>query len=201
MKIGDIIAKMVKKEELTEDDLKFLKEYKEQKPVDVEKLNKQITDLQTQFNEVKKERDELSAKAEESASAGQTEAQKLQKQLEKAQTDLKKAAEERDEALSAKSGLEYDNAVSALAAEHKFTDRDFLRYKFQTAKVDPKDPEAAKAFLESLKKEDSKFFATDIKPGAGPKDPPQAPPPAQEPNPGDRIGGIMKGLESAPEAK
>lgn len=200
MKIGDIIAKMRKKEDLTAEETAFLEAYKEPKPVDVEKLNKQIADLQTQFNEVKKERDDLAAKAEESASAGQTEAQKLQKQLEKAQADLKKATEERDTAIKDKGALEYDNSVSALAADHKFTSRDYLKYKLQSAKVDVKDPEAVKAFMESLKKDEAKFFAADVNNGGGGA-PPPTPDKTKAPAPGDRIGGIMQSLNEAPEAK
>lgn len=199
MKIGEIIAKMLKKEELTEEEAKFLKDYKEPKPVDVGKLNKQIADLQAKFDEVEKERDDLAAKADEAASEGQTEAQKLQKQLDKVSADLKKAQAERDEAITAKGALEYDNSVSALAAEHKFTSRDYLKYKLQSAKVDLKDADAVKTFMDNLKKEEAKFFAADVNGGGG-----DTPPPKKEekdPDPGDRIGGIMKGLSEAPEAE
>jgi len=62
MKIGDIIAKMRKKEDLTAEETAFLEAYKEPKPVDVAKLNEQIAALQTQFDAVKTERDTLAAK-------------------------------------------------------------------------------------------------------------------------------------------
>ena len=200
MKIGEIIAKMLKKEELTDAEQTFLKDYREPKPVDVAKLNEQIANLQAQFDEVKKERDDLATKAEESASAGQTEAQKLQKQLEKAQTDLKKATDERDAAIKDKGALEYDNSVSALAAENKFTSRDYLKYKLQSAKVDLKDDAAVKTFMESLKKDEAKFFAADVNGGGG-GNPPPTPNKDKAPAPGDRIGTIMQGLSEAPEAK
>ena len=156
--------------------------------------------MHTQFDAVKVERDTLAAKAEETASAGQTEAQKLQKQLEKVQADLKKATEERDAAISAKGALEYDNSVSTLAAEHKFTSRDYLKYKLQSAKVDLKDADAVKTFMESLKKDESKFFAADVNGGGG-GNPPPTPDKDKAPAPGDRIGGIMQSLNEAPEAK
>ena len=51
-------------------------------------------------------------------------------------------------------------------------------------------------FVEALKKEAPKYFAADVKPGAG------APPPkpqGEKPQPGDRIGSIIESLNNAPE--
>ncbi len=196
MKIGDIIAKMIKKEELTAEETKFLETYKEP---EAKKPENSVS--QKEFDKVKAERDALQAKADEAANAGKTEAEKLQSALDKAKADLKTALGERDAALSAKSGLEYDNAVSTLAAEHKFTSRDYLKYKLQAAKIDIKDADAVKTFMDSLKKDEAKFFAADIKPGAGPEPAPKAPVPETKAEPGDRVGNIMKSLAEAQEVK
>ena len=92
------------------------------------------------------------------------------------------------------------NRISELAAKHKCEDADYLDYLAEKNGVDLSDEAKTSEFVEKLKKEQPKYFAADIKPGAGPADPPKGQP-EPKPEPGDRIGSIIEQLNNAPEIK
>ena len=55
--------------------------------------------------------------------------------------------------------------------------------------------------IEKLKKEQPRYFAADVKPGAGPADPPKDQPPAPKVDPNDRLGNLIEQINNAPEVK
>lgn len=108
---------------------------------------------------------ELEEKIDELEGRGKSELEKLQSDYRKLETKLKNAEAERDSARAERDSLVYDGAISNLAAEHRFLNRDFLKYKFQSAKIDPSDTDAAKKFMESLKQSEPGFFGAELNPG------------------------------------
>lgn len=162
MKINDILAKMLRKEELTEAERKFLETYREPKP-DTSKL----TELQQQLDQLRAANEELQSKLDEKDDKGKTEAERLQNELSRTKTKLAAAEKERDSIRAEKDALEFDNSVGALAAEHKFSDREYLKYLAVARKLDVKDKEAAKSFMENLKKESPKYFDAEVNRGGG----------------------------------
>ena len=162
MKINDILAKMLRKEELTEAERKFLETYREPKP-DTSKL----TELQRQLDQLRAANEELQSKLDEKDDKGKTEAERLQNELSRTKTKLAAAEKERDSIRAEKDALEFDNSVGALAAEHKFSDREYLKYLAVARKLDVKDKEAAKSFMENLKKESPKYFDAEVNRGGG----------------------------------
>lgn len=136
-----------------------------------------------------------------------TEAERYRKRAEAAEAKLKtseealRAAEtERDNAKKEHAALIRRNRISELAAKHRCEDADYLDYLAEKNGVDLSDEAKTSEFVEKLKKEQPKYFAADIKPGAGPADPPKGQP-EPKPDPGDRIGSIIEQLNNAPEIK
>ena len=136
-----------------------------------------------------------------------TEAERYKKRAEAAEAQLKtseealRAAETvRDNAKKEHAALIRRNRISELAAKHKCEDADYLDYLAEKNGVDLSDEAKTSEFVEKLKKEQPKYFAADIKPGAGPADPPKGQP-EPKPEPGDRIGSIIEQLNNAPEIK
>lgn len=162
MKINDILAKMLRKEELTEAERKFLETYREPKP-DTSKL----TELQQQLNQLQTEKDELQSRLDEKDDKDKTETERLQGELTRMKTKLAAAEKERDTVRAEKESLEFDNSVGALAAEHRFGDREYLKYLVGARKLDVKDKEAARAFMENLKKDSPKYFEAEVNRGGG----------------------------------
>ncbi len=160
MKYSEIIAKMLKGEELTEAERKFMEAYKDPKGDD-----SRTAELQKQLDKAKADKEELEKKIEEAEGKDKTEVEKLQAALDKANGKVKAAEAAAEAVKTEKAALEHENAISALAAEHKFTDREFLKFKFQSGKIDPRDAEAAKTFIENLKKDSPKYFTVDVNTG------------------------------------
>ena len=136
-----------------------------------------------------------------------TEAERYKKRAEAAEAKLKTSEEarrtaetERDNAKKEHAALIRRNRISELAAKHKCEDADYLDYLAEKNGVDLSDEAKTSEFVEKLKREQPKYFAADIKPGAGPADPPKGQP-EPKPEPGDRIGSIIEQLNNAPEIK
>ena len=136
-----------------------------------------------------------------------TEAERSRKRAEAAEAKLKTSEEarrtaetERDNAKKEHAALIRRNRISELAAKHKCEDADYLDYLAEKNGVDLSDEAKTGEFIEKLKKEQPRYFAADIKPGAGPADPPKGQP-EPKPEPGDRIGSIIEQLNNAPEIK
>ena len=93
------------------------------------------------------------------------------------------------------------NRIRELAAQHKCEDADYLDYLAEKRGIDLADEEKTSEFIEKLKKESPRYFASGVKPGAGPADPPKDQPPAPKTDPADRIGSLIAQLNNAPEVK
>mgnify|MGYP002770450003 CR=1 FL=1 len=136
-----------------------------------------------------------------------SEAERYKKRAEAAEAKLKTSEEalrnaetERDNAKKEHAALIRSNRIHELAAKHKCEDADYLDYLVEKNSIDLSDEVKTNAFIEKLKKEQSKYFTADVKPGAGPGDPPKDQPPSK-PVPNDRIGSIIEQLKNAPEVK
>jgi hypothetical protein len=146
MKIKVLLAKVLKGEELSDAEKKFLQEYNEPKHDDSKEkeLAQQLAEAQQKIDDA--ENDKLS------------EVEKLQKENEK----LKK---ENDDVKAAKTAQDFDLAVSKLASKHKFTDPEYLKYLVGKDKVDlEKDGES---FMDNLKKDKPKYFTAEVNKGGG----------------------------------
>lgn len=188
MKISEIIKKIAKGEELN------ALEIAELERLDVDGLTQRAADAE---NKLKEAQEKLDAAEQEKL----TEQEKLKKRAEKAEERLKAVENERDEAKRRHDALVRRNRINELAAKHKCEDPEFLDYLAGKREIDIDDDAKASEFIAALKKDNPKYFAADIKPGAGPADVPKAPEPSKSPEPGDRIGKIIEGLQAAPEVK
>ena len=93
------------------------------------------------------------------------------------------------------------NRIRELAAKHKCEDADYLDYLAEKNGIDLSDEAKTGEFIEKLKKEQPRYFAADVKPGAGPADPPKDQPPAPKVDPNDRLGNLIEQINNAPEVK
>jgi alanyl-tRNA synthetase len=146
MNIKTVITKFLKGDELSDEEKKFLQDYKEPKHDDSKEkdLSKQLEEAQKKLDEAENEK--------------LSELEKLQKETER----LKK---ENDEVKAAKAAQDFDLAVNKLANKHKFTDPGYLKYLIQNKEIDlEKDGES---FMENLKKDTPKYFAAEVNPGGG----------------------------------
>ena len=93
------------------------------------------------------------------------------------------------------------NRINELAARHKCEVADYLDYLAEKNGIDLSDEAKTNEFIEKLKKDAPRYFAADVKPGAGPADPPKDQPPAPKPDPNDRLGNLIEQINNAPEVK
>lgn len=153
MKIKAILAKVVKGEELTDAEKKFLQEYKEPKHDDSKEkdLSQQLEDAQKKLDDAENEK--------------LSEMEKLQKENDGLKKDSENLQKERDEIKASKASQDFDLSVSKLANKHKFNDPEYLKYLVGKDKVDlEKDGES---FIENLKKDMPKYFTTEVNKGGG----------------------------------
>lgn len=190
MKLSEIIKKALKGEELNALEKAELERF------DPDALTQRAADAETQLKEA---REKLDAAEQDKM----TEAEKFKKRAEQAEAKLKtseearRAAEaDRDEAKRQHAALVRSNRIAELAAKHKCEDAEYLDFLAEKRGVDINDDAKAGEFIEALKKEAPKYFAADVKPGAGAPPPQQ---PQEKPQPGDRIGSIIESLNNAPE--
>ena len=189
MKLSEIIKKALKGEELNALEKAELERF------DPDALTQRAADAETQLKEA---REKLDAAEQDKM----TEAEKFKKRAEQAEAKLKtseearRAAEaDRDDAKRQHAALVRSNRIAELAAKHKCEDAEYLDFLAEKRGVDNDDAKAGE-FIEALKKEAPKYFAADVKPGAGAPPPQQ---PQEKPLPGDRIGSIIESLNNAPE--
>lgn len=162
MKIGELIAKVLKGEELTADEKKLLENYREPEDKSVE-LSKQ----QQQNEALQKQLEELQAKAEEKENAGLSEAQKLQKQLDAKDKQIAALTEKFNAASAEAAKLKRSGDIAAIAGQYKVLDKDYLDYRMQQQGVDPADEKAVKSFIEAMQKEAPNQFSAEVNTGGG----------------------------------
>lgn len=195
MKLSSVIKKAAGGEELNALEKAELERF------DLDALLSRADSAEAQLKEA---REKLDAAEQEKLS----EAERCRKRAEQAEAKLKAAEQarlaaesERDEAKKQHAALIRRNRISELAAKHKCEDADYLDYLAEKRGIDLADEAKTAAFIESLKKEAPKYFAAEVKPGAGPASPPKETRPARQPDPADRIGRIIEQLNNAREIK
>ncbi len=175
MKIEDILAKMIKKEALTDEEAAFAKDWKPEEgkipKARFDEVNTAKKAAEDEAKKLKEQIEELTGKVEELSNAGKTADQKAQdavtKELNKLKRDLEAKTKEAEEATKAKSAMERKAAVSELAAKHKVIDSEYLDYMLNSKGVDLKDEKAVNSFAKELEKSSPHLFKSDAKGGSG----------------------------------
>lgn len=195
MKLAEIIKKAAKGEELNALEKAELERF------DPDALSTRADNAEAKLKEAQ---EKLDAAEQEKL----TEAERYKKRAEAAEAKLKTAEEarrtaeaERDSAKKEHAALIRSNRIRELAAKHKCEDADYLDYLAEKNGIDLSDEAKTGEFIEKLKKESPKYFAADVKPGAGPADPPKDQPPAPKVDPNDRLGNLIEQINNAPEVK
>lgn len=176
MNIQEILKKVVAKEELTAEELDYLKSYEPEKDgrIPKDRLDKEIekrkaaedskTKLEEQLEEMKTRLEELETKgmseADKAKAAAEKELSKLRKQVE----DLTKAGNEAKEKAAA---LERGAKIHELATARKFKNADYLDFKLKSAEIDLNDEDAVGKFFGELEKASPELFESAAKPGTG----------------------------------
>ena len=195
MKLAEIIKKAAKGEELNALEKAELERF------DPDALSARADNAEAQL---KAAQDKLDAAEQEKMS----EAERYKQRAEAAEAKLKAAEDarrtaenERDSAKKEHAALIRRNRISELAAKYKCEAVDYLDFLAEKRGIDLADDTKAAEFIEKLKKEAPRYFAAEVKPGAGPADPPKDQPPAPKTDPGDRLGSLIDQLNNAPEVK
>jgi len=177
MTIQEILKKVVAKEELTAEELDYLKSYeppKEDGRIPKDRLDKEIekrkaaedsrSKLEEQLEELKTKLEELETQgmteAEKAKAASEKEIAKLRKQVD----DLTKAGNEAKEKAAA---LERGAKIHELATARRFKNADYLDFKLKGAGIDLNDEDAVGKFFGDLEKASPELFESAAKPGTG----------------------------------
>lgn len=175
MDLQKILAKIAKGEALSDDEKKFVGEYKtDESRIPKERLDQEISKRKAadeKAAELEGRLAELQKKVEELETSGMSEAEKAKaaaaKELKTLQEQLAKANKEKDETAKKAAELEFSVAVKNIADKHNFTDADYLGYKLQGAGVKLDDETAVGNFMKELEKTAPILFKSSAKPGAG----------------------------------
>jgi vacuolar-type H+-ATPase subunit I/STV1 len=178
MKIQEILAKIAKGEALTDDEKKFLAEYKEPEGgegrIPKERLDQEIAkrkEAEAAKAELDKKIAELTEQVEQMKTSGMSEAEKAkaeaEKQLKTLHDQVAKLTKERDDAAAKAADMEFGAGVRALADKHKFVDPDYLGYKIKAAGVKLDDADGVSGLIKALEKDSPNMFRSDAKPGSG----------------------------------
>lgn len=162
MKINDILKKIAKGEEITDEEKEFLGKYKE--PAD---NSSEIANLKNQITALTSERDTLKAKADEEENKNLTETEKLGKQITTLQEQVNALTAERDTLKQTAAENAFRHGIEELARKHKCNDVEYLLFKAQGAKLDLTKETKVTEFMEGFKKDAPKFFDADVNNGGG----------------------------------
>ena len=173
MKIEDILKKIAKGEELTDEEKKFAEGWKDDK-IPKDRLDSEIEkrkEAERKLEEQQAKLTELTEKVESLETGNLSEVEKVKKEAEKLQKQLseqlKKATEERDKAQGELAASLRKTAVGDIAAKHKFSDAAYLDFLLKGKEVKLDDENAVNAFMGELVKSSPQLFASDVKPGGG----------------------------------
>lgn len=177
MNIKDILAKMLKGEELTADEKAFAESYNEDSgKIPKSRLDTEIAKrkkAEEDAEKLKTDIDDIKAKLEEKEDADMSEVEKLKKAHQKEVDKLSKENEalktERDTISKDLSGVKFKNSIAGIANKHKFNDTEYLSYlvKQEGENFDLSDESAVGAFMDGLKKSNPHHFSVNANPGGG----------------------------------
>lgn len=177
MKIKDILAKIAKGEELTDEEKKFLSEYdpeKDDNRIPKSRLDaeiKKLKDEQDKTSKLETEIADLKSKLEEMETNGMTEAEKAkaqaEKDMKKLKSDLEKAKAECDTAKANLAKMERTAKIQAISSKHNFSNADYLDFLANSKKLDIENEAAVTEFMTNLGKESPELFKSTVKSGGG----------------------------------
>ena len=175
MELKDILKKIAKKEELTEEEVKFLEGYNpDENRIPKARLDGEIEkrkQAEQELSDLKTKVDELQAKLDEANDKGLTEAEKLKKdtakQIEAFQKQVAKLTEEKNNADASLAAYQRKAAVGEIAKKHGFADADYLSYLMQQKELKLDDEPAVTSFMSELGKTTPGLFKADIRGGSG----------------------------------
>ena len=174
MELRDVIAKIVAGEELTDEEKKYLADWKDDGRIPKSRLDQEIQkrkDAEGRGSELSEKVDELTAQIEELKNAGLTDAEKAKnefsKQLGKLQKELEAASKQRDETAKELENLKFNAAVGEIAKKYGFSDSDYLGYRLRSADIAIDDESGVSGFIRSLEQSSPQLFTSSARSGGG----------------------------------
>ena len=174
MELKEVIAKIVAGEQLTDDEKKYLADWKDDGRIPKARLDQEIQkrkDAEGKQSELSAKVDALTEQLEEMKSAGMTDAEKAKnefsKQLGKLQKELEAASKQRDENAKELETLKFKAAVGEIAKKYNFSDADYLGYRLRSADISLDDESGVGGFIKTLEQSSPQLFASSAKSGGG----------------------------------
>lgn len=175
MKLADVLKKIANGEKLTDEEMEFLKSYKEDESrIPKSRLDEEIQKRKAsdeQVNGLQAKLDELNQKLEDLQNQSLTDAEKAKKATEKQIAELTKQVQslttERDAAKSELAASARRARVSEIAQKYGFTNADYLSFLMQGAELKLDDDNAVTTYMGTLTKEQPELFRSTAKPGSG----------------------------------
>lgn len=177
MKIKEILAKVAKGEELTEEEKKALSEYDPEKDENripksrLDEVNAKLKAEQEKASGFESKIAELTEKLEKLETDGMSEAEKAKaqaaKELKKLQTDLDNATKERDAAKADLAKMERTAKINAISSKHNFSNAQYLDFLADSKKLDIDNEASVNEFMTNLGKEMPELFKSTVKSGGG----------------------------------
>ena len=175
MKLADVLKKVAAGEKLTDEELDFLRNYKEDESripktrLDEEISRRKASDEHASGLQAKL--DELTQRLEDLQNSSLSEAEKAKKATDRQIADLTKQVQaltgERDAAKSELEASVRRAKVAEIAQKHGFTNADYLGFLMQGAELKLDDDNAVTAYMGGLAKSQPELFRSSAKPGSG----------------------------------
>lgn len=180
MKLREILDKAAKGEKLTEEETKFLAEYKEPEEgrIPKERLDREIAKRNEAEQKLKDAQEKLDAaeaaakaKLEDAANKNLSEAEKQQKEFQ-ARFDaltkqIKEVSDKHEQAAKELTEARFKASVADLARKAEFLDVDYLGFVAQQRKIDLAKQEAVDGLVADLKKTKPHLFGAKLQGGSG----------------------------------
>lgn len=166
VKVSELIGKALSGAELTAEEKDFLTRYQE--PEMKDRIPKSRLDQEiARRRELEEKAAALQQQMEELAGRDLSEQEKTVRQLDAMKRQLTQLQQERDDAVAARSEMEFRSRVGELSGRHGFTDTEYLGFLARKQNVDLLDDVAADGFIDQLRQSSPKFFRVATNGGAG----------------------------------
>lgn len=174
MELKEVVAKIVAGETLTDEEKKYLADWKDDGRIPKSRLDQEIQkrkDAEGKGSELSAKVDELTEQIEELKNAGMTDADKAKsefsKQLGKLQKELEAASKQRDEAAKELENLKFNATVGKIAKKYGFSDSDYLGYRLRSADIAIDDESGVGGFIKTLEQSSPQLFTSSARSGGG----------------------------------
>ncbi len=164
MKIKELISKVLSGEEMTDDELNYLRDYTE--PENGNRIPKSRLDQEiARKKELESKVNELSTQLNELQNSDLSENEKNRKVIENLNHRIENLSQERDRIETEKQDIEFRNRVTNAAVSHNFDDSGYLEYLLKRENLNVNDAEAVTEFMDNLKSTSPKLFKIDVNQG------------------------------------